>query len=91
MLTSGQAADALQGADLLKACVEAAHRLQIMPGGGVSPDNIARIARTTGAREFHFSAARPMPAPTATGNALGMGVANGPYPEKVRQAIAALL
>lgn len=91
VLTSGQATDALRGADLLKACVAAANRLQIMPGGGVSPDNIARIARTTGAREFHFSAARPVSAPTATADALGMGMANGPYPEKVRQAIAALL
>ncbi|MDE7150625.1 MAG: copper homeostasis protein CutC [Bacteroidales bacterium] len=87
ILTSGAAASAPQGAALLKACVEKARRLQIMPGGGISPENIAGLARACGAREFHFSAARPDP---HTAEALGMGVPNVPYPEKVRQAIAAL-
>lgn len=87
ILTSGAAASAPQGAALLKACVEKARRLQIMPGGGVSPQNIAALALACGAREFHFSAARPDP---HTAEALGMGVPSVPFPEKVRQAIAAL-
>lgn len=87
ILTSGAAESAPLGAALLKACVEKTRRLQIMPGGGVSPQNIAALALACGAREFHFSAARPDP---HTAEALGMGVPNVPYPEKVRQAIATL-
>lgn len=89
VLTSGGVDSAPHGAERLKACVAAARRLSIMPGGGVSPDNIAALALATGAREFHFSAARPLPQPVPAGE-LGMGTANAPFPEKVRQAIATL-
>lgn len=57
LLSSGQARDALAGAPLLRQLIErAGERIAIMPGGGISADNIAAIARTTGAREFHASA-----------------------------------
>ena len=59
LLTSGQAASAGDGAALIaQLVVRAAGRLTIMPGGGINEDNIAYIARTTGAREFHFSGRR---------------------------------
>lgn len=56
ILTSGQAATAEEGTALLAKLVEeAGNRIIIMPGCGVNASNIARIARQTGAQEFHFS------------------------------------
>ena len=57
ILTSGCQPTALEGAPLLSQLVEkAAGRIIIMPGCGVKENNIAEIARLSGAREFHFSA-----------------------------------
>ena len=57
ILTSGCRPAALEGADLLSQLVEkAGERIIIMPGCGVRENNIAEIARLSGAREFHFSA-----------------------------------
>ena len=61
ILTSGCRPTALEGADLLAQLVEkAGDRIIIMPGCGVNEDNIAEIARLSGAREFHFSAREPV-------------------------------
>ena len=35
---------------------QAGRRIIIMPGSGINESNIASIARTTGAKEFHLSA-----------------------------------
>ena len=57
ILTSGCRPTALEGAPLLAQLVEkAGDRIIIMPGCGVRENNIAEIARLSGAREFHFSA-----------------------------------
>lgn len=57
LLTSGQASSAEAGTALLKQLVaKAGERLTIMPGGGINAGNIAGIAASTGAREFHASA-----------------------------------
>ena len=57
ILTSGCKPTALEGTELLAQLVErAGERLIIMPGCGVRENNIAEIARLSGAREFHFSA-----------------------------------
>ena len=57
VLTSGQAPTALAGIDMLAKLVgQADGRIIIMPGCGVRPDNIRRIADATGATEFHSSA-----------------------------------
>ena len=57
ILTSGCRPSALEGASLLAELVEKADgRIIIMPGCGVKENNIAEIARLSGAREFHFSA-----------------------------------
>lgn len=57
ILTSGQEASAPQGADLLAELVRRADgRIIIMPGCGVNEDNVAELARATGAQEFHMSA-----------------------------------
>lgn len=56
ILTSGQEENAEKGIPLLKELVEkAVDRIIIMPGCGVNPNNIAKIAKETGAKEFHFS------------------------------------
>lgn len=57
LLTSGQQPTAFEGVPLLKELVaKANNRIIIMPGSGINEENIAHIARETGAKEFHFSA-----------------------------------
>ncbi len=54
ILTSGQRPTAVEGAELLAVLVrKAAGRIIIMPGAGISPDNIDALASATGATEFH--------------------------------------
>ena len=61
ILTSGGQPKAEQGIDLLKKLVEkAAGRIIIMPGSGITEDNILKIAQETGAQEFHLSARLPV-------------------------------
>lgn len=56
ILTSGGCADVNQGMDNLAALHRLARgRISIMPGGGVTSDNIGRLRRTVGATEFHGS------------------------------------
>ena len=57
ILTSGQQPDAVRGIPLLRQLVDkAAGRIIIMPGCGINPHNIKRIAMETRATEFHASA-----------------------------------
>ncbi len=57
VLTSGQQPTAEQGIATLKALnQQAAGRITLLAGCGVNEHNIARIARETGIKEFHFSA-----------------------------------
>lgn len=57
VLTSGLAADAVLGAEVLRGLVaQAAGRIVVMPGGGVRSANIRELVRITGAKEFHSSA-----------------------------------
>lgn len=59
ILTSGQAADALAGADVLAELVRrAAGRIEIMAGSGVRKDNIRTIFAHTGIRVFHTTGRR---------------------------------
>ncbi len=57
ILTSGGKPDVPAGAvaiaDLVK---QSAGRVSLMPGGGVTPENLAEIVRATGVREIHLSA-----------------------------------
>jgi copper homeostasis protein len=54
VLTSGGAADAREGAPVLRTLVQqAGNRITILPGGGLHAGNIAEVARATGARELH--------------------------------------
>ncbi|WP_285056491.1 copper homeostasis protein CutC [Pedobacter ginsengisoli] len=57
ILSSGGEASALQGAKVLAALVrQAGHRISIMPGAGISAQNISELIRITDAGEFHASA-----------------------------------
>lgn len=59
ILTSGQARTAIEGAALIKSLItESAGRITIMPGGGIDEYNIALLAASTGAREYHLSGRR---------------------------------
>lgn len=56
LLSSGQRATAEEGIPLLAELVKrAGDRIIVMPGAGVSEKNVAKIARETGAKEFHAS------------------------------------
>jgi copper homeostasis protein len=59
LLTSGQANSAMDGADLIATLVKlSAGRISVMPGGGITEDNIASVVRSTGAMEFHLTGRR---------------------------------
>ena len=100
ILTSGGAASAPEGADAIVALVkQAADRIIIMPGAGVTPENVADLARKTGAREFHFSGRTAEPSPMRyrhEGVSMGGTVTIDEYaylftdPKKIRQAVEAL-
>lgn len=56
VLTSGQENSAFEGADLLRELVEkAGDHIIVMPGGGITEKNIARIKAITKAKEYHIS------------------------------------
>jgi copper homeostasis protein len=56
VLTSGGAATAPEGAEQIRGLVtQAKGRIAILPGGGITPHNVARLVRETGVREVHFS------------------------------------
>lgn len=56
ILTSGQEAGALKGADLLKKLKETAHgRINILVGAGVNSGNLEELCRVTGLNHFHLS------------------------------------
>jgi copper homeostasis protein len=60
LLTSGQEANALDGAALIsKLRVAAGERLVVMPGAGVRLNNIAQLVAETGCVEFHTSGRAP--------------------------------
>lgn len=68
VLTSGQAATAPEGINILSQLVnQAAGRISIMPGAGVKSGNI-ELLKTTGAYEFHTSARKAMPNPVTYSN-----------------------
>jgi copper homeostasis protein len=56
VLSSGQAVTAYEGRFILQEMVhQAAGRISVMPGAGISAKNIREIAAVTGAEEFHFT------------------------------------
>lgn len=69
VLTSGQDVTALEGAPLIAELVKhAGDRIIVMPGGGITDRNVARVADATGAREIHFAALSEEPSPAVHRN-----------------------
>ena len=62
ILSSGGRASVPEGANMLAELIRRANgRAIIMPGGGITPDNLADVLRVTGAREIHLSARHDVP------------------------------
>jgi len=60
VLTSGGAATAIEGADGIAKLIEAARgRIEVLPGGGVSPANVEELIRRTGCTQVHGSFRTP--------------------------------
>ncbi|MDR1089788.1 MAG: copper homeostasis protein CutC [Prevotella sp.] len=56
ILTSGGKQSAPEGAAIIKKLIGQANgRISIMPGGGITVDNIYELVKTTGLKEFHGS------------------------------------
>ena len=62
ILTSGQQPKAIQGAELLaRLNRQAAGRIILLAGSGVTEQNISELHKATGLTEFHFSGREPKP------------------------------
>lgn len=62
VLTSGAQPEAPLGQDLIKQMVSrAAGRISVMPGCGLTPENVRNLALETGVHEVHAACARPVP------------------------------
>ncbi|KZD05428.1 copper homeostasis protein CutC [Thalassospira xiamenensis] len=63
ILTSGQQPTAEQGADMIARLItQADGRITVLPGSGITPENAAKLLRTTGAVELHASCKKANPA-----------------------------
>ena len=61
ILTSGQEADVSDATDIIREMIQyASGRIQILPGAGITPRNIKRIAAETGAGQLHIAVHRTM-------------------------------
>ena len=88
VLTSGQAARAVDGIDMLTRMIEHARgRIEILPGGGINVGNYRLIVEKTGCESIHVSPRRAVEDRSATGNtAIHFGGAL--YPSEAGYSIA---
>jgi copper homeostasis protein len=69
VLTSGQDVTVLEGAPLIADLVRrAGDRIVVMPGGGITARNVARVVAATGVEEIHFAALSEQPSPAVHRN-----------------------
>jgi copper homeostasis protein len=86
VLTSGGARDAPAGEAQIRALVErAGDRIEVMAGGGLSPDNVAAFVRNTGVRAVHGSCSSVI---HAAGNVAAKATALGFIPADHRMTDA---
>jgi copper homeostasis protein len=56
LMTSGGAPTALAGAEIIRQLIERAReRIEILPAGGIGPDNVRQLVARTGCRQIHGS------------------------------------
>ena len=69
VLTSGQAATAPAGSTQIKQLIDQAQgRIEILPGAGINPSNVAQLVAETGCNQVHGTFRSPAPpAPKASG------------------------
>ena len=61
ILTSGQAPDVSDATDTIREMIDyAGDRIQILPGAGITPRNIRRVAGETGASQLHVAVHRSL-------------------------------
>ena len=69
VLTSGRAPSALEGLEEIRRTVEqAAERIEVLPGGGIRPNNVAEIVRATGVDQVHLYLTRTAADSSAAAN-----------------------
>ena len=69
VLTSGQEPDVAYGTETVREMIAyATGRIQILPGAGVTPRNMARILAETGADQLHVAVHRTLADPSANNN-----------------------
>jgi copper homeostasis protein len=72
IMTSGGAATALAGGDLIRRLIErASDRIEILPAGGIAPANVRELVALTDCRQVHGSFRRDR-APVATTDAVAI-------------------
>jgi copper homeostasis protein len=79
LLTSGGESNCLEGIETIAALVKATRgRIAIMAGGGIRPENAARIVAATGVRDIHAGLSTAVESPVAYRNPrVSMGKAPG--------------
>ncbi|XP_076166145.1 copper homeostasis protein cutC homolog [Ptiloglossa arizonensis] len=71
ILTSGQRDTAEEGLELIRSLVQRAQgRIIVVPGSGITKDNIVKVKRVSRAKEFHASAKKMV---SGGGNAVKIG------------------
>lgn len=65
ILTSGQEDTVPEGADLIRRLIDyAGERIEILPGGGIKPYNLAEVVAKTGCKQVHLTAFKPASDPS---------------------------
>lgn len=100
VLTSGQERSVPEGQQLIRELVgQAGGRISIMPGGGVTAENVLGVVQATAVREIHFTAFAQIQSPMAHRNPrprMGANRIPGEYersatdPAEVRRIMGAL-
>lgn len=69
VLTSGRRKTAMEGLDEIRRTVEQAEgRIEVLPGGGLRPEDLEAVVRRTGVDQVHLSLSEQRPDPSAGGN-----------------------
>ncbi|MEZ4973909.1 MAG: copper homeostasis protein CutC [Cyclobacteriaceae bacterium] len=88
ILTSGQCATAIEGAELIRQMKsKAGDRIKIMAGSGVRANNVKQLIETTRVDEIHFSAASVRPSNMSFVNTKISGMGSGSGSEYVVRTV----